>query len=264
MSGAEAARAIVEKIADCVRREVHRVGARRAVIALDGRPHATIAAALAVRALGPSQLHVVAFPPSGAPAAAAVGIGSIDVVDPAPFEEALRRVAPAADRGRRAAFDARVRAALLLDAAEARLAVAIGARSKTDRLLGVGAAFADPAEIDPIGDLWGTDVRALAPALGLDAAALGDDPPLELPGTAAEGGTLDPTYASVDGLLRLIVDARLRPRDVVASSSYRRADVQRVGAAIRAARARGAGTIVPAVSARPLATEYRFARDANS
>jgi len=71
--------------------------------------------------------------------------------------------------------------------------------------------------LNPIGDLYKTQVRQLAGALGVPEAIIQKPPSADLWSGQTDEDELGFTYAEVDQLLYLLVDERYRPDDCVAA-----------------------------------------------
>ncbi len=104
----------------------------------------------------------------------------------------------------------------------------MGTSNKTEMLLGYTTIFGDSAAaLQPIGDLYKTQVRQLAKALGVPDKVIQKAPSADLWKGQTDEGELGFTYADVDKLLYLLVDQRYRPEDCVAEG-FDRAFVERV------------------------------------
>jgi NAD+ synthase len=81
---------------------------------------------------------------------------------------------------------------------------------------GYTTLFGDSAcAINPIGDLYKTQVRQLSAAIGVPAPIIQKPPTADLWSGQTDEGELGFTYAEVDKLLYLIVDQRYSPTDCV-------------------------------------------------
>ena len=96
--------------------------------------------------------------------------------------------------------------------------IVIGTSNKTELLLGYGTQFGDMAAgINPVGDLYKTQLRELAAHLGIPAEIVRKAPTAELWEGQTDEGELGFTYAEADLLLYHMVDRRLRPAELVAA-----------------------------------------------
>ncbi len=111
---------------------------------------------------------------------------------------------------------ARIRMIIAYDQSESFKGLVMGTGNKTEILLGYTTLYGDSAcAINPIGDLYKTQVRQLAHALGIPEAIIAKAPSADLWVGQTDEGELGFTYADVDRLLYLLVDQRYRPEDCV-------------------------------------------------
>jgi NAD+ synthase len=110
---------------------------------------------------------------------------------------------------RRGNVMARQRMIVLYDRSAAFDALVIGTSNKTEALLGYGTLHGDmAAALAPIGDLYKTQLRAVAAELGVPAEILDKPPSADLwPGQTDEG-ELGRTYDLLDRALFALVDRR--------------------------------------------------------
>jgi NAD+ synthase len=111
---------------------------------------------------------------------------------------------------------ARSRMIVLYDQSEAFRALPIGTSNKTEILLGYTTMWGDMASaINPIGDLYKTQVRQLARALDIPSAIIDKPPSADLWVGQTDEGELGFTYEQVDKLLYLLVDHRYSAKECV-------------------------------------------------
>jgi NAD+ synthetase len=171
--------ALVERwLVEFLREEVTaRRGFRNAVIGLSGGVDSAVTAFLAARALGKEHVHAFMLPyrtsnPESLEHAQlvvkALGIPS-RVIDVSEAVDGYLGSAEAdADAGRRGNVMARVRMIVLFDQSAKLQALPLGTGNKSERLLGYFTWHADDSPpINPIGDLYKTQVWALARHLGV-------------------------------------------------------------------------------------------------
>jgi len=133
-----------------------------------------------------------------------------DMVDP------LFARFPDMDAVRRGNVMARERMILLYDQSAAFKGIVVGTGNKTEILLGYTTLYGDAAcGINPLGDLYKTQVRQLARAMGVPEVIVAKAPTADLWKGQTDEGELGFTYAEVDRLLYLLVDQRYSPDDCV-------------------------------------------------
>ncbi len=204
--------------------EITRIGYEHAVINLSGGIDSALSCFLAAEALGPQNVLAIRLPyrtssPDSLADAQkvidATGVQSITVeitemVDP------LIAKFPDMDNVRKGNIMARERMIVLYDQSVAFRGLAIGTGNKTEILLGYTTLYGDAANaINPIGDLYKTQVRQLSQAMGVPQSILDKAPSADLWTGQTDEGELGFTYAEVDLLLHLLVDQRYTPQECV-------------------------------------------------
>lgn len=123
---------------------------------------------------------------------------------------------PEADKVRRGNVMARIRMIVLYDQSQAFKGLVVGTGNKTEILLGYTTLYGDSANaLNPLGDLYKTQVRELARAMGVPAAIIEKPPSADLWIGQTDEGELGFTYAEVDQLLYLLIDQRYSPDDCI-------------------------------------------------
>jgi NAD+ synthase len=217
-------------------------GREGVVVGLSGGIDSAVAAALATAALGPDRVHALCLPfatsnPDSLADAMAVAAGlglAPRTVPITPMVEAFLAACPDADPVRRGNIMARASMILLFDASQARRALVLGTGNRTEWLLGYTTLHGDAAcGLNPLGQLYKTEVRLLAAHLGLPRQVLDKAPSADLWAGQADEDELGFTYAEADRLLHHLVDERLAPRQL-ASLGFAAGLVARVSDRLRA------------------------------
>jgi NAD+ synthase len=205
-----------------IRSEIQRAGFSRAVIALSGGIDSALSCYLAVEALGAENVLAVRMPYKTSSAdsldhaqlvIAALGLPSLtipitDLADP------LIERFPEMNRLRKGNIMARLRMIVIYDQSEAFRGLVIGTSNKTEILLGYTTIYGDSANaINPLGDLYKTQVRQLSRAMAVPDVIINKPPSADLWLDQTDEGELGFTYAEVDKLLYLLVDHRYRVQD---------------------------------------------------
>ena len=199
-------------------------GTSGVVIGLSGGIDSSLAAALAVRALGPERVHGFLLPyrtssPGSLEDARLVAehLGVPHrVIEISPMVDAYFAIETDADAGRRGNKMARERMTILFDQAKKLNALVLGTSNKTEILLGYSTVFGDNASsLNPLGDLYKHQVWQLSRHLGLPERVVAKRPSADLfPGQTDEGD-LGFDYATADEVLHLLFDQGLEPREVI-------------------------------------------------
>lgn len=211
------------------------------VVGLSGGIDSAVAAGLAVQALGPERVHAIRLPYRSSSQASlddaqAVADSlqlAVETVDISPVVDAFLARVPDADPVRRGNVMARVRMITLYDASQARRALVLGTGNRTEWLLGYTTLHGDAAcGLNPVAQLYKTEVRLLAQHLGLPDAVITKAPSADLWAGQSDEDELGFTYAEADRLLHHLVDERLAPRQL-ASLGFAPELVERVTARMR-------------------------------
>ncbi len=216
----EPARAI-DVIVGFVRSQLEQAGFQRLVIGLSGGVDSAAVAFLAARAVPAENLLAVRMPYATSSDASetdamrvveALGCRT-ERVDITPMVEPMLALIEDDDPGalnvRRGNVMARQRMIVLYDRSAAFDALVIGTSNKTEGLLGYGTLHGDmAAALAPIGDLYKTQLRAVARELGVPEEVVAKAPSADLwPGQTDEG-ELGRSYESLDRALYALVDRR--------------------------------------------------------
>lgn len=200
-----------------IRSEVTRVGYSRVVVNLSGGLDSALSCVLAVQALGAENVLALRLPyRTSSPDSLEHAQLLIDqlripseTIDITPMAEPLIQRDPHISNVRKGNILARMRMIVLYDKTEVFKGLPIGTSNKTEILLGYSTLWGDMASaINPIGDLYKTQVRQLSRALGVPAPILDKPPSADLWQGQTDEGELGFTYDQVDRLLYLLVDQR--------------------------------------------------------
>ncbi len=261
---------IVRKIlVEFLHDETTRAGFARAVVGLSGGVDSAVVAFLAAEALGPANVRAVLLPyrtssPESrkhAEEAAAVAGIQTETVDISPMVDAYLDHVPEIDRVRAGNLMARQRMVVLYDLSARDRALVYGTSNKTELLLGYGTQFGDLASaINPLGDLFKTQVWQLARALGVPEAIVTKKPSADLWQGQTDEGEFGFTYQDVDRLLFHMVDQR-RSDTELAALGFDPAFVERVSTMIRRSQFKRRPPVIAKISTRTVNVEFRYARD---
>jgi NAD+ synthase len=201
--------------------EITRIGFSRAVINLSGGIDSALSCFLAAEALGAQNVLAIRLPyQTSSPESLehaqlvieATGVQSITVPISEMVDPLLARF-PEMNSVRKGNVMARMRMIVLYDQSVAFNGLAVGTGNKTEILLGYTTLYGDSAcALNPIGDLYKTQVRQLSRAIGVPAVIIEKAPTADLWRGQTDEGELGYTYAEVDQLLYLLVDERYTPQ----------------------------------------------------
>lgn len=204
--------------------EITRAGFSRAVIALSGGIDSAVGCYLASQALGPDNVLAICMPyktssPDSLEHAQLViddlGVQSLIMPITEMIDPYLEQI-PDNENVRRGNVMARARMIVLYDQSAAYNGLVVGTSNKTEILLGYTTLYGDSAcALNPIGDLYKTQVRQLATALGVPRLIIDKPPSADLWPRQTDEGELGFTYEQVDQLLYMLVDERYRFEECV-------------------------------------------------
>jgi len=249
--------------------ELTRVGYTKAVIGLSGGLDSAVSCFLAAEALGPENVLAVRMPyKSSSPDSLNDAQQVIDVlsVQSLTYEitdmvEPLFERFPDANQIRRGNAMARARMIVLYDQSEAFHGLVVGTSNKTEILLGYSTLYGDSAcAINPLGDLYKTQLRQLAAALGVPQAILSKPPSADLWAGQTDEGELGFTYAEVDQLLYLMVDQRYSNEDCI-EAGFAPAFVNSVAQKIRRFHFKRLMPPIAKLSNRTIGYDFLYLRD---
>jgi NAD+ synthase len=168
---------------------------------------------------------------------------------------------PDAAQLRRANKCARERMTVLYDQSAAFQGLVVGTSNKSELLLGYGTQFGDMASaVNPVGDLYKTQLYQLAVHLGVPEEILGKAPTGDLWVGQTDEGELGFAYAEVDALLVLLVDRRWRRAELV-RAGFDPEFVDRVAAMVRRNHYKRRMPVIAKLSHRTMDRDFRYARD---
>jgi len=249
--------------------ETRNAGFERAVIGLSGGVDSAVCAALAVHALGPENVlgvmlpHRTSSPQSLADAelVAAVLKMKTEAVDISPMVDPFLESRKVTDRVSAGNVMARQRMIVLYDLSQRDRALVFGTSNKTELLLGYGTLFGDMAcAINPLGDLYKTQVWQLARALELPPRVIEKKPSADLWAGQTDEGEMGFSYAEVDRLLYLLVDERRNDQELL-MAGFADPFVQQVKGMVRRNQFKRRPPLIAKVSHRTVNVDFRYARD---
>jgi NAD+ synthase len=223
-------------IGEFIRGQLRQAGFERAVLGLSGGIDSGLVAYLVSEAIGPEKLLCMLMPyRTSSPASRGDAeeivrrLGTVsEVVDISPMVDGFFGPDPEASSLRRGNFAARMRMAVLYDRSVTWGGLVVGTGNKTESLIGYTTVFGDNASaFNPIGDLYKSQVRQLAAAIGVPEEVIRKAPSADLwPGQTdeAEAGF---SYPELDRILHWRIDKR-RSVDEVVALGFDRELVERV------------------------------------
>ena len=200
-----------------VKKTVKSHGFKKVILGLSGGVDSATVAYLSKEALGKTNVIAVIMPyrdvdPEGIKFASRLikelGIKSYRV-DISPMVDTYFKYFPNADRIRRGNKQARERMTVLYDLSKKENALVIGSGNKTEILLGYCTLYGDSAcALNPLANLYKTEVYSLAKELGVPEAVIKRRPTAGLWKGQTDEGELGHSYADMDKLLHMMIDLK--------------------------------------------------------
>jgi NAD+ synthetase len=189
---------------------VERRGIARAVVGLSGGVDSAVTAFLCARALGPENVYAFRMPyKSSHPTSlsdAQLVVDALKIpcrtIDITAAVDGYLANEPDADARRRGNVMARIRMVVLFDQSAKLDALPIGTGNKTERLLGYFTWHADDTPpLNPLGDLFKSQVWELARYLGVPQRLVEKAPTADLQADQTDEADLGISYARADAIL---------------------------------------------------------------
>ncbi len=252
-----------------IKSEITRVGVTHAVVGLSGGLDSALSCVLAVEALGAENVLAVRMPYKASSQDSLdhaqllidqLGVPSktIEITD---MVEPLFELHPDISKMRMGNIMARERMIVLFDQSEVFKGLVVGTSNKTEILLGYSTHYGDSASaMNPIGDLYKTQVRQLSRALNIPAPIIDKPPSADLWEGQTDEGELGFTYEEVDKLLYLLVDQRYSPQEAM-EVGFDEKFVNAVTARIRRNQFKRMQPPIAKISNRTIGYDFLYLRD---
>lgn len=260
----------VEKIlTEFIKAELNKFNYRRGIIGLSGGLDSAVCVFLAVRALNPTNVFALILPygqsfsrdvEDAQELAQLLGIKS-KTIDTSPMVDAYFSRYPTQSRIEKGNKMARERMSILYDFSCREKALILGTSNKTELLLGYGTIHGDMAcAINPLGDLYKTQIRQLAQYLGVPGKIQKKTPSAGLWTGQTDEKEIGLTYDEIDKILFQLVDKRIPQKDVVASG-FEKKTVERIVRLIKNSEFKRKLPPIPKISSRTIGHDFLYPYD---
>ncbi len=262
--------ALTEKVlVTFIREEVASAGVANAVLGLSGGVDSAVACALAARALGPDRVLGVLLPyKASSPesltdaleVARQTGVRT-EKIDITPMAEPYITGNGDIRNVRKGNIFARLRMTVLYDLSARERALVIGTSNKTELLLGYGTLHGDMASaINPLGDLYKTQVWQLARHLDIPGNVISKNPTADLWEGQTDEAELGFTYREADELLYYMIDER-RSDTELGKRGYAASFIEEVRERVRKNQYKRRMPLIAKLSHRTVNIDFRYVRD---
>ena len=252
-----------------IRNEVRKVGFERVVLNLSGGVDSSLVAVLAAEALGAQNVMACILPyktsdpksrTDALQVVAQLGLHHLEVDITSQIDAYFARF-PDANQVRRGNKMARERMTIAYDQSLAWRALVIGTSNKTELLLGYGTIYGDTASaINPVGDLYKTQVWQLADAVGVPTAIVQKAPSADLWAGQSDETELGFQYRMVDQFLYYLVDRRYSVEELK-RLGFEPAFIEDIIRRVRNNQYKRRLPLIAKLSSRTIDREFRYPRD---
>jgi len=158
-------------------------------------------------------------------------------------------------------FSARMRMATLFDVSAEQGALVLGTSNKSELMLGYGTLFGDLASaINPIGDLYKTEVFELARYLGFPVSIIDKPPSADLWAGQSDEEELGYSYAQLDAVLQRYVEERAS-RDELIEEGFEEALVDMIIKRIYQNQFKRKMPVIAKLTSRTINHDFNYPRD---
>jgi NAD+ synthase len=252
-----------------IRTELAKFGFANGILGLSGGIDSTVATYLSVRALGPAHVIGLLMPygesfqkdlEDAQAVAQILGIRT-ETIDISFSVDSYYSRYPTENRVQKGNKMARERMSILYDFSERKKALIIGTSNKTELLLGYGTLHGDMAcAINPIGDLYKTQLQALGRHMGVPDQILNKAPSAGLWDGQTDEQELGLSYTEIDTILFHMIDKRL-PREELLAQGFDGAKVDKIIHLIKNSEFKRTLPPIAKISERSVGHDFLYAYD---
>ncbi len=254
-----------------IREQLGKFGYKKGIVGLSGGLDSSVCASLAARALGPKNVLGIILPyketfgpdvEDARSLAKRMGI-RVRIIDISPMIDAYFSRNPSRNRIRIGNKMARERMSILYDISAKEKALILGTSNKTELLIGYGTIHGDMAcAINPLGDLYKTQIRQVAVYLKVPARIRNKKPTAGLWPDQTDEGEIGLSYAELDRILYELVDER-RSAAELAAAGFDRNKVARIMSLIEKSEFKRKMPPIAKISSRTVGHDFLYPYDRN-
>jgi len=262
--------AFVEKIlTSFIQQELSKFQFKKAILGLSGGLDSSVCTFLATKALSADNVISLIMPygqtfnqdvADAQEVAQILGIKS-HIIDISPMIDSYYSKHPTPHKKLKGNKMARERMAILYDFSAREKALILGTSNKTELLLGYGTIHGDMASgINPLGDLYKSQIRQLAVHIGVPEKIRQKTPTAGLWHGQTDEGELGITYEKADQILFLLVDERKSKEEVMAVG-FKRKEVEKIIDLIKKSEFKRKLPPIPKLSFRTVGHDFLYPYD---
>ena len=260
---------VAKMLVKFLRHEIHHSGFSKAIVGISGGIDSAVVAYLAVEALGAKNVLGLMLPYQTSSKSSLTDAEKIisnlkiksDKIEITNIVEPLFKNQKIIDNLRRGNIMARARMIILYDASQKENALVIGTSNKTEILLGYGTQFGDLASaLNPIGDLYKTQIISLAKYLGIPKNIISKKPSADLFVGQTDETDFGFTYDEVDRLLYYLVDERMNQNELI-EKGFDKKFISKVKKMIQKNQFKRRPPVIAKISNRTVNIDFRYPRD---
>lgn len=263
------AKLVRQLLVEFVRDQTKNAGFSKAIIGLSGGVDSAVSTFLSAEALGKENTIAVLMPyktssedslEDARDIARQLGIKS-ETVDVSSMVDSYCEQWKIDDKVRRGNIMARARMIVLYDISAREGALVIGTSNKTELLVGYGTIYGDTASaINPLGDLYKTQIWQLARELGVPENIVAKKPTADLWTGQTDEDELGFTYARLDLLLYHMIDER-RTDEELHQLDFDQEFVEKVRSLVKKNQFKRRPPLIAKISYRTVNVDFRYVRD---
>lgn len=258
---------IANYLIEFLKDEIGKVGFKKAVVGLSGGIDSSLVVYLLKEALGKDNVYALLMPYRLSSKESKQD--AFKVIDELGIHYKMLDITKMADSYIEESFDkvrvgnilARIRMTVLFDQSYDLNALVVGTSNKTELLLGYGTWYGDMASsLNPIGDLYKTQVRILSRYIGVPENIINKKPTADLWVGQSDEEELGFSYDEADLILYHLFDKRFSIKEVV-SLGFSEKIVNGIFERVRKSQFKRLPPIIAKISRRSVNWDFRFLRD---